>query len=144
MPTSVAVTRWWGRKNTANERSRMWASTGSAHGYNKKRRLSVPLCGTGRSPVFYSMSFIKGYMYILLCSDGSLYTGSTKNLSVRLQQHQLGLGANHTRKNLPVSLIYFEEYQRIDTAFYREKQIKKWESSARFLLLSTGFAIRCP
>jgi putative endonuclease len=81
------------------------------------------------------MSFIKGYVYILLCSDGSFYTGSTKNLSLRLQQHQLGLGANHTRKNLPVSLIYFEEYQRIDTAFYREKQIKKWTREKKMALI---------
>ena len=58
-------------------------------------------------------------MYILLCSDGSYYTGSTNNLELRLEQHQAGKGANHTRKRLRVKLIYYEEYSRIDDAFYR-------------------------
>lgn len=56
-------------------------------------------------------------MYILLCADGSYYTGSTKDLERRLAQHQGGEGANHTRKNLPVELVYFEEFDRIDQAF---------------------------
>ncbi len=65
---------------------------------------------------------ITGYMYILECSDGSYYTGSTKDLDRRLAQHQNGEGANHTKKRLPVKLVYFEEFQRIDYAFYREKE----------------------
>ena len=55
-------------------------------------------------------------MYILLCADGSYYTGSTIDLERRLEQHQNGEGANHTKKYLPVSLLYYEEYLRIDTA----------------------------
>ena len=69
---------------------------------------------------------MKGYMYILICNDGSYYTGSTNNLEFRLQQHQNGEGANHTKKRLPVKLIYYEEYPRIDLAFYREKQVQGW------------------
>lgn len=69
---------------------------------------------------------MKGYMYILECSDGSYYTGSTKDLKLRLAQHQLGEGANHTKKRLPVSLVYYEEFSRIDEAFYREKQVQGW------------------
>ena len=53
---------------------------------------------------------MKGYMYILLCSDGSYYTWSTTDLERRLEQHQNGEGANHTKKRLPVSLLYYEEY----------------------------------
>ncbi|MES2762596.1 MAG: GIY-YIG nuclease family protein [Bacteroidota bacterium] len=41
--------------------------------------------------------YMKGYMYIVECSDGSYYTGSTNNLELRLQQHQNGDGANHTK-----------------------------------------------
>ena len=63
-------------------------------------------------------------MYILKCSDDSYYTGSTIDLERRLKQHQTCEGANHTKKNLPVKLVYYEEYQRIDTALYREKQIQ--------------------
>ena len=65
-------------------------------------------------------------MYILECADGSYYTGSTNNLELRIKQHQQGLGANHTRKRLPVKLVYSEEYDRIDDAFYREKQVQGW------------------
>jgi len=66
------------------------------------------------------------YMYILKCNDNTYYTGSTKNLERRLSQHQNGEGANYTKKRLPVKLIYFEEYNRIDEAFYREKQVQGW------------------
>ena len=69
---------------------------------------------------------MKGYMYILECSDGSFYTGSTNNISIRLQQHENGEGANYTKKHLPVKLIYVEEYQRVDEAFCREKQVQGW------------------
>ena len=65
-------------------------------------------------------------MYILECADGSYYTGSTNDLERRLEQHQNGDGANHTKKRLPVTLVYYEEYPRIDEAFYREKQIQGW------------------
>jgi len=68
----------------------------------------------------------KGYMYILRCNDGTYYTGSTKDLERRIQEHQEGNGANYTKKKFPVSLIYYEEYDRIDQAFYREKQIQGW------------------
>jgi len=60
-------------------------------------------------------------MYILECSDGTYYTGSTTNLEFRLQQHQNGKGANHTKKRSPVKLVYYEEFQRIDEAFFQGK-----------------------
>ena len=65
-------------------------------------------------------------MYILECADGSYYTGSTTNIELRLLQHQNGEGSNHTRKRLPVKLLYFEEFMRIDNAFVREKQVQGW------------------
>ncbi len=77
----------------------------------------------------------KGYMYILECSDGSYYTGSTKDLIRRLDQHQSGEGANYTAKRLPVKLIYYEEYDRIDDAFYREKQVQGWSRRKKQALM---------
>jgi putative endonuclease len=67
-----------------------------------------------------------GYMYILKCRDNSYYTGSTVDLDQRLWQHKNGEGANFTKRRLPVELIYYEEYSRIDEAFYREKQVQGW------------------
>ncbi|MCF8316899.1 MAG: GIY-YIG nuclease family protein [Ignavibacteriales bacterium] len=74
-------------------------------------------------------------MYILECADGSFYTGSTKNLERRLWEHQNLLGANHTRKRLPVKLVYYEEYSRIDDAFYREKQVQGWSRRKKEALI---------
>ena len=65
-------------------------------------------------------------MYILKCANGHYYVGSTDNLEERLFQHQLGQGSNYTRKHLPVELLYYEEFDRIDDAYYREHQIKGW------------------
>jgi putative endonuclease len=78
---------------------------------------------------------MKGWMYILECSDGSFYTGSTIDLLRRFDEHQAGVGANHTSKRLPVKLIYFEEFHRIDEAFYREKQIQGWSRAKKMALI---------
>ncbi len=75
------------------------------------------------------------YTYILECADGSYYTGSTKDIERRLAEHQIGEGSNHTRKHLPVKLIYLEEYDRIDDAFYREKQIQGWGRKKKEVLM---------
>jgi len=78
---------------------------------------------------------MKGFVYILRCADGSYYTGSTTDLELRLRQHQNGEGANFTKKRLPVELVYFEEFQRIDEAFYREKQIQGWSRKKKEALI---------
>lgn len=78
-------------------------------------------------------------MYILECSDGSYYTGSTKSLDTRVAQHQNGEGANHTKKHLPVQLVYFEEFTRIDEAFYREKQVQGWNRKKKEALIKKQF-----
>ena len=74
-------------------------------------------------------------MYILQCNDGSYYTGSTNDLDKRLNEHNSGFGANYTKKRLPVKLIYFEEFQRIDEAFLREKQIQNWSRAKKEALM---------
>ncbi len=76
-----------------------------------------------------------GFVYILECSDGTYYTGSTRDLERRVQQHQAGEGAKYTKKRLPVKLIYFEELDRIDAAVYREKQIQSWSRKKKQALI---------
>lgn len=78
----------------------------------------------------------KGFVYILECSDSSYYTGSTIDIEKRLNEHQDGKAANHTKKNLPVRLVYVEEFQRIDDAFYREKQIQGWSRKKKEALIN--------
>ncbi|HPE84337.1 MAG TPA: GIY-YIG nuclease family protein [Aequorivita sp.] len=79
---------------------------------------------------------MKGYVYILKCSNDLYYTGSTKDLEKRIAEHQNGKGANFTKKHLPVQLMYFEEFHRIDEAFYREKQIQGWSRKKKEALIS--------
>jgi putative endonuclease len=81
----------------------------------------------------------KGFVYILKCADGSYYTGSTVDLVKRIAQHQMGEGANYTRKNLPVKLVYYEEYDRIDDAFNREKQVQKWSQKKKEALINSDY-----
>ena len=73
------------------------------------------------------------------CADNSYYTGSTIDLELRLQQHQAGQGANHTKKRLPVQLVYAEEFSRIDEAFYREKQIQGWSRKKKQALINGDY-----
>jgi putative endonuclease len=73
-------------------------------------------------------------MYILKCADGTFYTGSTKDLERRLNEHRIGEGADYTRKRLPVELFHYEEYQNIKDAYYREQQVKKWSKSKKIAL----------
>lgn len=49
------------------------------------------------------------YTYVLKCANGAYYTGSTKNLGKRFEEHQMGIGANFTKNNRPLKLVYFEE-----------------------------------
>lgn len=81
----------------------------------------------------------KGYLYILKCADGSYYTGSTRNLQQRLNQHQNGEGAKYTRKRLPVKLVFQEEFSRIDEAFHREKQVQGWSREKKQALIKGDF-----
>jgi putative endonuclease len=64
------------------------------------------------------------YVYILKCSDGTLYTGYTNNLEKRINVHNSGKGAKYTRGRLPVELIYFEKYDSKSEAMKREYYIK--------------------
>ena len=52
----------------------------------------------------------KAYMYVLECTDGTLYTGYSTDVQKRLAVHNAGKGAKYTRARLPVKLLYQEEY----------------------------------
>jgi len=75
------------------------------------------------------------YIYILECSDGSYYTGSTWNLEKRLWEHQNGFGANYIKKRLPIKLVYCEQCERVEDAFQREKQIQGWSHRKKQALI---------
>ena len=79
------------------------------------------------------------HVYILRCSDGSYYVGSTVNLEHRLRQHQLGEGAEYTRRRRPVSLVYAHEFAMAAQAFAMEKKIQGWSRAKREALIAGRF-----
>ena len=75
------------------------------------------------------------WTYILECSDGSFYTGSTTDLPRRVAEHNEGLGANYTRDRRPVKLVFAEESASVETAFVREKQVQGWSRAKKRALI---------
>ena len=78
---------------------------------------------------------MKAWLYILKCADGSYYTGSTNNLPLRLAQHQAGEGSDYTRHQLPVEVVFTEEFPSEHQAFLRERQVKGWSRAKKEALM---------
>lgn len=76
-----------------------------------------------------------GYIYILQCNDGSFYVGSTKDLTKRIEEHKNGESAEYTKAHAPIKLVYYETFDRIDLAFAREQQLKKWSKAKKIALI---------
>lgn len=77
------------------------------------------------------------WIYILECSDGSYYTGSTIDLQRRIAQHNDGAGANYTRERRPVRLVFAEESESVELAFIREKQVQGWSRAKKRALIDS-------
>jgi putative endonuclease len=65
------------------------------------------------------------YVYILLCVDGSFYTGYTRDLDARTKQHENGKGAKYTKSHKPKKIAYVEMLDSRSKAMKREREIKK-------------------
>lgn len=74
-------------------------------------------------------------VYILRCSDGSLYTGIAKNVAQRLLNHNAGRGARYTRTRRPVCLVYQKNSMTRPKALSREYELKKLSKQAKESLL---------
>lgn len=66
------------------------------------------------------------YVYILKCCDGSYYTGSARNLELRVDQHVHGEADSYTRTRRPLELVFFQAFDSVGEAFASEMQIKGW------------------
>src|SRR5690349_15207158 len=67
------------------------------------------------------------FAYMLRCSDGSYYIGSTRDsLERRLNEHGAGVFKGYTSSRLPVTLVWSQEFQQITDAIAAERQIKGW------------------
>lgn len=74
-------------------------------------------------------------VYILKCSDNTLYTGITNNLEKRLDAHSQGVGAKYTRCRLPIRLVYVEEQPDRSAASKRELEIKSFSRAKKNQLI---------
>lgn len=70
-------------------------------------------------------------------SRGVTYIGVTNNLVRRVYEHQNNLIDGFTKKYNVHNLVYYEQYEQIESAIKREKQLKNWQESWKFTLIET-------
>ncbi len=78
------------------------------------------------------------YVYILKCSDNTLYTGYTTDPERRIEEHNAGIGAKYTRGRGPVELVYLEEFSDKSRAMQREYEIKQFSKGEKLELIRKG------
>ena len=77
------------------------------------------------------------YVYILLCRDGSFYTGYTKNIDARTRLHASGKGARYTKTHKPEKVAYVELFDSRVKAMKREREIKKMTHQQKLDLINS-------
>lgn len=78
-----------------------------------------------------------GFVYIVECADGTLYTGWTTDVRRRVETHNRGQGARYTRARRPVSLVYFEQIEGKGNGLRREAAIKKLKREEKRSLIAS-------
>jgi putative endonuclease len=86
------------------------------------------------------------WMYILECSDGSYYVGSTGDIERRLWQHNQGEGAAdaasaYTARRRPVKLVFAAEFANVADAYAAEKQVQGWGRAKRAALIRGDYEV---
>ena len=115
---SNVLSEWFASRRLEKRESKDWRVEGLAH-------ISKTMASSSRMH----------YVYLLRCSDNSLYVGQTSNLRTREQDHNDGRGGSYTAKRRPVHIVYAEQYSSRDEALSRERQIKRWSSEKKQLLV---------
>lgn len=82
-------------------------------------------------------------MYIVECSDQSLYTGWTNDLSKRMKAHNAGRGAKYTKSRRPVKLCYWEAFDTKQEAMSREAQVKRLTRAQKLELIQKNRSFIC-
>jgi len=77
------------------------------------------------------------YVYILLCTDNSYYTGVTNDLETKLLYHQNGYNPNcYTFNRRPVEIVYYTEFDDVNQAIAFEKQVKGWSRAKKEAIIN--------
>lgn len=84
----------------------------------------------------YSTPTMASYhTYIARCADGTLYTGSTNDLTSRVARHNAGQGAKYTRGRGPIEIVFHESFPTLKAAMQREREIKSWTRKQKEVLI---------
>lgn len=75
------------------------------------------------------------FVYIVRCSDGSVYIGHASNVRERVKVHNEGRGALWTASRRPVALVYQEPHPSEEKAIARERQIERWTHAKKLALI---------
>lgn len=77
------------------------------------------------------------FVYILLCSDSSYYTGVTNDMERRLYEHENGVDPKcYTFKRRPIKLVFHENFNDITQAIAFEKQVKGWRRAKKEAIIN--------
>ena len=83
---------------------------------------------------------MNAHVYILLCSDGSYYVGSTRgSLDKRIAEHNAGTFDGYTAQRRPVRLVFSQDFDRITDAVATERQLKGWSRAKKEALIAGDF-----
>ena len=76
------------------------------------------------------------FFYILLCADGSYYTGTARDgLDRRISEHNAGAYGGYTESRLPVTLVFSQWFDRVTDAIAAERQVKGWSRAKKEALI---------
>jgi putative endonuclease len=81
------------------------------------------------------------WMYILTCSDGSYYVGSTTDLRARVGEHWTGVGSRYVAHRLPARVAFTCEFGTIQEAYDCERQVKGWSRAKKEAIIRGEFEL---
>jgi predicted GIY-YIG superfamily endonuclease len=79
--------------------------------------------------------FVRWYVYILQCSDGSYYVGHTRDVEARFTRHSAREGARYTAVHCPAAILFRESHASLTDAVCRERQVKRWSRAKKEALI---------
>ncbi len=79
------------------------------------------------------------FVYILRCSDNSYYTGQTTDIERRLEEHQSGKYEGYTHSRRPIALVWSQEVQTDNDAYFLERKLKGWSRAKKEALIRGDF-----
>lgn len=85
---------------------------------------------------------MSSFVYILKCSDGSLYTGYTNDLEKRLKAHNKGIASKYTASRLPVEMVFSEECKDKSDALKKECFIKTLSRGIKIKLINKNLSLQ--